>query len=297
MTQIAFEKTGMGSMDPRFVSIGSLPTSRRPKRAWVEAGFVPGARRNTLSAALAPLACLGVGLAFALVAAVTNLPVGEGQPRATTSLSQIAAPAAPTRGTVDESRDQARVSLSKALEALKAKVPGTYLDLPLAPGEVPALDPFLLLAALDPSEGQELTCLAQNIYFEARSEPDTGKLAVGHVVLNRVASKRFPGGICAVVRQGGYAKLNRCQFSWWCDGKSVEVEDFGAWSESLEIAGQVYLGRQGDPTEGALWYHADYVTPRWSKDLKRGPKIGRHIFYQSPGSKPRPQVAAVPDLL
>ena len=64
----------------------------------------------------------------------------------------------------------------------------------------------------------ELECLAQNIYFESRSETTSGKRAVAHVVLNRVSSKRFPSTICDVVQQGG-SKLNRCQFSWWCDGK------------------------------------------------------------------------------
>ena len=66
----------------------------------------------------------------------------------------------------------------------------------------------------------EITCLAQNIYFEARSEPVAGMLAVGHVVLNRVASDRFPDTVCKVIRQGGERRRHRCQFSWWCDGRS-----------------------------------------------------------------------------
>jgi spore germination cell wall hydrolase CwlJ-like protein len=70
----------------------------------------------------------------------------------------------------------------------------------------------------------ELFCLAQNIYFEARGEPLLGKIAVGHVVLNRVADKRFPGHVCKVIQQGGNRRLHRCQFSWWCDGKAMTLK-------------------------------------------------------------------------
>ena len=127
--------------------------------------------------------------------------------------------------------------------------------------------------------GDEVNCLALNIYFEARSEPEAGKLAVGHVVMNRVSSKRFPSTVCNVVRQGGELRRYRCQFSWWCDGRSDTPRNKIEWQRSSEIALAVYWGRTEDPTAGALWYHADYVKPSWRKDFDRGPKIGRHIFY------------------
>jgi spore germination cell wall hydrolase CwlJ-like protein len=139
----------------------------------------------------------------------------------------------------------------------------------------------------------EIKCLAQNIYFEARSEPELGKLGVAFVVMNRVASKRFPDTVCNVVRQGGEERRHHCQFSWWCDGKSDSPTNFPSWSESLKIAGAVYWGRLDDPTSGALWYHADYVAPSWSKIFHRGPKIGRHIFYGPARDKgERPQLAS-----
>jgi len=65
----------------------------------------------------------------------------------------------------------------------------------------------------------EVRCLALNIYFEARSEGEQGQLAVGHVVMNRVADRHYPSTVCNVVRQGGEKRLHRCQFSWWCDGE------------------------------------------------------------------------------
>ncbi len=126
---------------------------------------------------------------------------------------------------------------------------------------------------------RELKCLALNIYFEARSEPEAGKFAVGHVVMNRVAHKRFPKSICRVIRQGGQVRRHRCQFSWWCDGKTDRPRDAAAWDNSKRIAKMVYTGISEDPTDGALWYHADYVKPNWRHDFQRGPKIGRHVFY------------------
>lgn len=126
---------------------------------------------------------------------------------------------------------------------------------------------------------EELDCLALNIYHEARGEPELGKLAVGHVTLNRVADARFPMTVCGVVRQGGEAKLHRCQFSWWCDGRSDRPRDTEAWQAVRAVARKVYLGFSVDPTEGALWYHADSVLPSWGKVLTRGPQIGQHLFY------------------
>jgi spore germination cell wall hydrolase CwlJ-like protein len=125
----------------------------------------------------------------------------------------------------------------------------------------------------------EIECLALNIYFEARGEPEAGQLAVGHVVMNRVNSERFPGTVCDVVQQGGELRRYRCQFSWWCDGRSDKPGNKRLWEKSAELALNVYWGRSEDPTDGALWYHADYVKPFWRKSFERGPKIGRHIFY------------------
>ena len=71
-------------------------------------------------------------------------------------------------------------------------------------------------------------CLARNIYFEARNEPFAGQFAVAMVTLNRVHDEQFPNSICEVVYQGlhwpsGHPKRDRCQFSWYCDGKVDNV--------------------------------------------------------------------------
>lgn len=166
--------------------------------------------------------------------------------------------------------------------------------------QVPAaMDRFLGLGESDqgkaalfqrPTPGtpsDEIACLALNIYFEARGEPDEGKQAVGHVVMNRVASEHFPGTVCDVVRQGGELRRYRCQFTWWCDGRSDKPRNRRDWEISNEVALSVYWGRSEDPTDGALWYHADYVSPSWRHKFAEGPKIGRHIFYRQPDQEAR----------
>jgi spore germination cell wall hydrolase CwlJ-like protein len=131
----------------------------------------------------------------------------------------------------------------------------------------------------DKMSWQSLRCMALNIYHEARGEPLQGKIAVAHVVLNRVAARQWPGKICAVIQQGGQQRRYRCQFSWWCDGLSDQPKNVAAWRESLLVAMLIRSGATDDPTKGALWYHADSVAPYWSKIFKPRRKIGRHIFY------------------
>ena len=130
-----------------------------------------------------------------------------------------------------------------------------------------------------------LDCLALNIYHEARGEPLLGKLAVGHVVMNRVAHPRFPGDVCTVITQGGEWPRGHCQFSWWCDGRSDRPGNVAAWRESRDLAREILIGSHQDPTDGALWYHATSVSPAWRTDFSVGPKIGNHVFYR-PKSPP-----------
>lgn len=141
---------------------------------------------------------------------------------------------------------------------------------------------LLLFSSGDIAPEQAVHCLALNIYFEARGEPEDGRRAVAHVVLNRAADRRWPNTPCAVIAQGWPEAGPLCQFSWYCDGRS-DVPRAGAhWRDATRLADLVYQGRSQDPTDGALWYHADYVAPWWSKHLRRGPKIGHHIFYRDP---------------
>lgn len=132
-----------------------------------------------------------------------------------------------------------------------------------------------------PHLGEELHCLALNIYWEARSESRTGQIGVAMVTLNRVADPFFPKTICEVVRQGGPTPKHQCQFSWYCDGKSDLPQHAAAWRRAQEVAYAVLFGGPRDPTRGALFYHADYVRPVWSRSMTKTIRIGRHIYYVS----------------
>lgn len=129
--------------------------------------------------------------------------------------------------------------------------------------------------------GKEFHCLALNVYWEARSESEEGQIAVASVTLNRVASKDFPNTVCDVVRQGAEQGRNRCQFSWYCDGKKDGPHNLTAWRQARDIAYRVMFLGIPDPTHGALWYHADYVKPSWVRSMTRTRKIGRHLYYVS----------------
>lgn len=131
----------------------------------------------------------------------------------------------------------------------------------------------------EPEIDPDLRCLALNIYHEARSEPESGQIAVARVTLNRVESEAFPESICGVVKQGGQ-KRHRCQFSWWCDGKPDDPKEQRAWKRSLEISRRVLADEVPDPTDGALYYHTDYVSPKWSRHFERTTRIGHHLFYR-----------------
>ena len=127
---------------------------------------------------------------------------------------------------------------------------------------------------------EELYCLAKNIYFESRNQPTLGQIAVGQVTMNRVNSPRFPNTVCGVVKQGG-EKRNRCQFSWYCDGKSDEPESNTSWDESVYLSLLIYSEELTiDVTEGALWYHATYVSPSWAEHYEKTVRINEHIFYR-----------------
>jgi hypothetical protein len=142
----------------------------------------------------------------------------------------------------------------------------------------------LKLPRLDQPELEaSVRCLALNIYHEARAEPEKGQLAVAAVTLNRVASPAFPNSVCKVVKQGG-KKRNGCQFSWWCDRHPDEPREAEAWHRALELSRKALSGEINDPTDGALYYHATRVKPRWARSFARTGKIGRHLFYKPEGA-------------
>ncbi|SFO10089.1 Cell wall hydrolase CwlJ, involved in spore germination [Cohaesibacter marisflavi] len=130
---------------------------------------------------------------------------------------------------------------------------------------------------------KQKTCLANAIYFESRSEPEDGQIAVGQVVLNRVKNPAYPNSICGVVYQNQH-KRNACQFSFACDGIPDRVRSKKAWELAQKLADEVvneevWLKSVGSSTH----YHATYVHPKWARTMKKRKKIGLHIFYKTYG--------------
>ena len=126
---------------------------------------------------------------------------------------------------------------------------------------------------------KELWCMATAIYFESRGESYRGQVAVGQVVMNRVAHKLYPDTICGVVYQN-QSRRNSCQFSFACDGIPERVSDQKSWKQAQEIArgivsGSLYLDEVGYATH----YHATYVYPHWAPRMTKVTKVGTHVFY------------------
>ena len=165
------------------------------------------------------------------------------------------------------------------------------------------------------SRHNEVLCLAENIYFEARAESYSGKAAVGNVTRNRVLDTRWPGTYCEVVQQGPkreswktkqhsdladedrvyYPRKHRCQFSWYCDGeadviwanynngKLIEM-NAKAWRDSVQVAiwtmgvGNITIE---DNTKGAVYYYAhNLVYPSWADTKQYIGVLGNHTFMK-----------------
>lgn len=118
----------------------------------------------------------------------------------------------------------------------------------------------------------ELNCLAGAIYFELKSEPLEGQLAVGRVIVARSKSGRYPASYCGVVYQPS-------QFSF-IRGKAMPGINRGSqdWREAVAIARIADAGSWKSPVEGALSFHAARVSPGWR--LARVARVGNHIFYR-----------------
>ena len=168
------------------------------------------------------------------------------------------------------------------LSAEQAAVANASLPLSARPdgGAAPLIAPAG--SALD--QLRSLDCLAQAVYYEARSESDAGQRAVAQVVLNRVRHPAYPASVCGVVYQGPLKKGGGCQFTFTCDG-SLGVRPAGlAWDRARRIAAEALAGSVFAPVGHATNYHTVNVFPRWAPSLIKSAVIGSHIFYRIPGA-------------
>jgi spore germination cell wall hydrolase CwlJ-like protein len=136
-------------------------------------------------------------------------------------------------------------------------------------------------ALIEPADrARQMRCLAEVIYFEARSESQTGQTAVAQVVMNRVASELYPNSVCGVVYQNRHRYL-ACQFTFACEGRSLRINEPEPWRIAVRISqsvidGSTYLADVG----GSTHYHANYVRPYWARSLRKMDVIGKHVFYK-----------------
>lgn len=147
----------------------------------------------------------------------------------------------------------------EATEAVSTQSPDTLAELVAAQAEPAQLS-------------SELRCLAGAIYFEAKSESLAGRLAVGRVIVARSKSGRFPSSYCGVVYQPS-------QFSF-VRGRSMPAipTESKAWKEAVAIAQIAHENSWSSPVEGALFFHAAYVSPEWR--LRRLGRVDNHVFYR-----------------
>jgi cell wall hydrolase len=146
---------------------------------------------------------------------------------------------------------------------------------PPVPDVEPIKDLAGLVAQFRGSEpgSRELECLAVGIYFEAKSEPLAGQLAVGQVIANRANSgRRFPSSYCGVLFQRG-------QFSFVRRGTYPYISRASRqWQTAVAIARIVDQELHDSAVPGALFFHAKRVSPRWR--LTRLGTVGNHVFYR-----------------
>ncbi len=181
---------------------------------------------------------------------------------------------------VDMSSIPSDMAPSSASLPMSAAIP---LDMVPMPREAPGVPPPSPAQRLH-LEGKERVkaerCLANAIYFEARSEPVRGQMAVAQVVVNRAFSGFYPNDICGVVYQNAGRHL-ACQFTFACDGKSKAITERGHWARANRIAketldGQIYVPEVAKSTH----YHALYVHPNWVGEMKKMVRYGLHNFYR-----------------
>lgn len=133
---------------------------------------------------------------------------------------------------------------------------------------------------------REQHCLAQAVYYEARSESYEGQLAVAEVVRNRVKAKLWPDTYCGVVYEGSQRSTG-CQFTFTCDG-SMKIRPRGpAWRQAQAIAAEVYGGLSQPITGAATHYHTTAVDPSWNNAMIITRRIGSHIFFRVPSRSER----------
>jgi spore germination cell wall hydrolase CwlJ-like protein len=156
--------------------------------------------------------------------------------------------------------------------------------IPLAAGDNPRAASIAFAGAAPIDRLRSLQCLAEAVYYEARSESEDGQRAVAQVVLNRVRHPAYPGSVCGVVYQGPLRAGGGCQFTFTCDGSLALAPAGASWFAARRIAAEALAGSVYAPVGLATHYHTQQVVPVWAYRLAKATVIGNHIFYRTPGA-------------
>jgi spore germination cell wall hydrolase CwlJ-like protein len=120
---------------------------------------------------------------------------------------------------------------------------------------------------------EAVACLTEALYHETRGNGERAAYAVAHVVLNRREHEEFPETVCAVIADG-------CEFSYRCDGKPESFTEDKEAARAGRVAEAVLAGESSDPTDGALFFHAEGIEPGWFESRDRTAEIGGNVFYR-----------------
>jgi spore germination cell wall hydrolase CwlJ-like protein len=181
---------------------------------------------------------------------------------------------------------QAAAALDASAPPLLTGIPALEANaaLPVATSTGPTASSWRFAAATPIAQMRAGDCLAQAIFYEARSESEEGQRAVAQVVLNRVRHPAWPNSVCGVVYQGAMRPGGGCQFTFTCDG-SLRFAPYGeGWTRARRLAGEALAGRVFEPVGLSTFYHANYVMPGWAPRLLKTAVIGTHMFYRLPGN-------------
>lgn len=128
----------------------------------------------------------------------------------------------------------------------------------------------------------EITCMANAIYYESKSESRQGQIGVGYVILNRMAHHGFtPDTVCGIVNQTHNRNgKRRCEFSWVCTHNGQTRKNARQYATAQEIAIAVMRREVDNPVDNAVFFHARHVRPGWAR-TKFLLTLDNHRFYAS----------------
>lgn len=227
-----------------------------------------------------PPAVRRLWVAAALLAA-SCVPVATAEPLRTGHVPSpfAAAPVAPGQAPLSSPAPESEETVLSGDPALAANA-----ALAIAAEPNPPARSFVVRARTPVDQMRSLDCLAEAVYYEARSESEDGQRAVAQVVLNRVRHPAWPNSVCGVVYQGPMRAGGGCQFTFTCDGSLAIAPAGGGWDRARRIAAAALAGRTFPAIGHSTHYHTHAVFPQWAPRLLKTAVIGSHNFYRLPGA-------------